>query len=618
MGAGQGGEKDFFGRFFESGCQKGDMRRLYAEKKWIWAGLAFLWLMVSGCSGELEPLGREEHPLPEDADMSFSPPGQYGGVFTLTENQQPAHFNPIADGDAYTATVLGLFMNGLVTYNPLLEEHVPELAREWEIGEDKKTYTFHLRRGLRWSDGEPLTADDVIFTFDAIYDERFPNRSALQYRVAGEPFSYEKIDEHTVEFRTAEIYSPFINDIGWAQIMPKHILQPYFEDGTLQQVWTSDTAINTPEKLVGTGPFRIKHYRAGERMVLEPNPHYWRVDEAGQRLPYIDYLIIRYVSDQNTSTIQFATGQSDFSGIPAADVAWVQRAAQVHDFRVLDRGPSTGISFIWFNLNPGRNARGEPFVEPHKLAWFSQREFRQAVLHGLDRPGLIQASFFGRGEPLHSIISPGNTRWHNPNVPQYHYDPERARELLKGLGFRWTERGRLQDAEGNPVEFSLLVSEGSAVLEGLRNTFRENMAELGMDVQVRSMDFSALRNRIGNSFEYEAATIGFTGGGDPSGGAAMYRSDGPFHVWHPNQPEPATEWEARIDEIMDLQEREFDHERRKELFDEMQMIISTELPLLFLVTPTTYVGMQNRWENIQVPPSGSIIWNLDEIWEGDQ
>lgn len=578
-------------------------------------GLLLASFLPVGCGADFESVERGQYPLPEDADKSFSEPGQYGGVFVLSQSQQPAHFNPIVDGDAYTSETLGFFMNGLVTYNPITEEHIPELAKKWEIGEDNKTYTFHLRRGLRWSDGEPLTADDVIFTFDAIYDERFPNRSALQYRVAGQPFEYEKIDEHTVEFRTAEVYSPFINDIGWAQIMPRHVLKPYFEEGTLQRTWTSETAINEPEKLVGTGPFRIKSYRPGERLILEPNPHYWRVDEEGQRLPYVDYLIIRYVSDQNTETIQFATGQSDFSGIPASDVAWVRRTEEMHDFTVLNRGPSTGISFIWFNLNPGKNSRGEPFVEPHKLAWFEQREFRQAILHGLDRPGLVRASYFGRGEPLHSVISPGNTRWHNPEVPQYDYDPGKAQEMLKGLGFRYEDDGRLFDAEGNRVEFSLLVSEGSAVLEGLRNTFRENMADLGIRVEVRSLDFSALRNRIGSSFQYEAATIGFTGGGDPSGGAAMYRSDGSFHVWHPMQPEPATEWEARIDEIMDLQERELDHDRRKELFDEMQMIMATELPLLFLVTPTVYAGIQNKWQNIQVPPSGSLIWNLDEIWK---
>ena len=571
-----------------------------------------LWL-GAGCSATIEPLERAEYPLPEDVDIAPGEPGRRGGIFVMAESQQPRHFHPLVDSDAYTSMAIAYFTNGLVTRDPVTDEFIGALARDWEVGEDGLTYTFHLRRGVRWSDGEPFTADDVIFTFDAIYDPRYPNRSAQQYRINGEPFAYRKIDRYTVEFRTPDIYAPFINDIGWATIVPRHILGEAFADGTFQEVWTSETGIHEPEKLVGTGPFRIRSYRPGERIVYEANPHYWRADTAGQRLPYIDYLILRFVPDQNTQTILFATGQTDYAAISPSDLDWVRRTADVYDFSLYDRGPATGISFIWFNLHPGATEEGTPFVPPHKLAWFSNRYFRHAIAHGIDRPGLIRAAFFGRGEPLHSIISPANLRWHNPQTVRYDYDPERARQILLEQGFVY--RGnQLFDAEGNRVEFSLSLSQGTQMTEGLSNTFRENMRSIGIEVTIRTFDFGALIQRISQTFRYEAASIGFTGGGDPSGGKAIYRSDGHLHLWHPSQPEPATEWEARIDAIMDAQERELDLARRQALIFEMQDIFAEELPLIFLVTPNTYAGLKNRWRNLRIPPVGALIWNLDELW----
>jgi peptide/nickel transport system substrate-binding protein len=206
---------------------------------------------------------------------------------------------------------------------------------------------------LRWSDGEPFTANDVIFTFDAIFDKRYPNRYSQQYTIAGQPLRYEKVDDHTLRFTTPEVYAPFLTDIGYASIMPRHKLITSFEDGTLQKRWTSQTAIDTPQEVVGTGPFRIFSYQAGERMVLAPNPHYWRADSIGQRLPYVDFLIAQFVPSPNTETVMFATGQTDASAVSVTDVAWVSEAAKTYDFTIYDRGPDSGISFLWFNQNPG-------------------------------------------------------------------------------------------------------------------------------------------------------------------------------------------------------------------------------------------------------------------------
>lgn len=559
---------------------------------------------------------RPKNPLPVDAAISVRPAGHYGGIFVRSNAQEPKTFNPLVSEDAYSSRAIDLLQSGITFYDPVAEEVVPALAKSWEVSDDNRTYTFHLREGVRWSDGRAFSADDVIFTFDAVFDPRYPNRYSQQYTIAGEPLRYEKIDAHTVRFTTADVYAPFLNDIGFMSILPRHKLQAPFDDGTLQKQWTSQTAINSPQEIIGTGPFRLYAYRPGERMVLAPNPHYWRADSEGQRLPYVDFSIVKFVPNQNTETVLFATGQTDAADISVTDVVWVDRAADTYDFSVHDRGPATGISFFWFNQHPGAGEKGTPILPAYKLRWFRDARFRQAILYGLDRPGLVKAVFFGRARPLDTIISPANRRWHNPETRSYPYDPERALALLSEAGFQRGDEGILRDSEGHAVEFELLASEGSQTASGIATSLIENMRFLGIKVTLNFLDFGTLINRVSDTFDYEAAMMGFTGGGDPSGGKAIYRSDGRLHLWFPQQSEPDTEWEARIDAIMDAQERTLDESKRVLLIHELQEIFSEALPLIFLITPNAYAGIKNKWQNVEVPAIGSITWNLDEFWVG--
>jgi len=303
--------------------------------------------------------------------------------------------------------------------------------------------------------------------------------------------------------------------------------------------------------------------------------------------------------------------------VGANDYAWVKNYADTYNFKIYERGPDTGIYFIWFNQNPNYSPEGKPYVEPHKLKWFTNKTFRQAVMKAIDRDGLIKSVWFGRAQKLDGIISPANKKWHNPNTPKYEYSPETAREMFISQGFSYDRSGRLLDAQKNPVCFDFIVADGSQNSTSMATTFVENMRAVGIEVKLKFMDFGTMISKIDNTFEYEAALMGFTGGGDPSGGKAIYRSDGFLHVWNPRQKSPATDWEKRIDEIMDAQEVEFDPDKRKALIDEMQNIFSTELPLLFLITPMSYSGVSKKWENVRVPPIGSVIWNIDELYEGD-
>ncbi len=571
-------------------------------------------LVLTACSPPPQ-IERPDYPLPEDVDITQSQPGQYGGIFVRSESQEPKTFNPLVSEDAYSSRTIDLLLTGLTSYDYMADEVIPALAKGWDISADNKTYTFYLREGVRWSDGAPFTADDVIFTFDALFSPRYPNRYARQYTIAGEPIGYEKVDDHTVRFTMADIYAPFLNDIGFINILPRHKLQTAFQDGSLQKQWTSQTALLTPEAIVTTGPFRVFSYRPGERLILSPNPHYWRADQNGQRLPYVNFLINKFVPNRNTETVLFATGQTDaIDEISVTDVAWVNKAADTYNFRVYDRGPDASISFIWFNQHPGSNSRDQPYVTPHKLAWFQNPQFRRAIAYGINRPGLVQAVYFGRARPLNTIISPGNRKWHNPNTRTYPYNPRKAMALLEDLGFQRRPNGLLEDAQGHLVAFELLTGQGSDTAQEVATTLIENMRTLGIKVTLRVMDFGAMVGKISDTFDYEAAMMRFTGGGDPSGGKAIYRSDGRLHVWYPEQPEPTTPWEAQVDALMEVQERTLDEATRIDFIHAMQAIFSEQLPLIFLVTPNAYSGIQTRWQNVRLPPLGLITWNIDELW----
>ena len=588
-------------------------------------GAALVALLFSGC-GAPPAVEREQHPLPEDVEVTDFEPGRYGGIFVLNETTEPTTFNPQVPNNLATNLILSRLLSALVDYDPREERFVPALAKSWELGPDKKTYTFHLRKGLRWSDGEPFSADDVIFTFDCILTEvedpetgemrpKYPSRYYKQYHINGEKLRYEKLDDHTVRFHLPTVYAPFIYDIG-QPILPEHKLRAAFEDGSFTKQWSTQTAIQSPEAIVGTGPYRVFSYKPGERLVLTPNPHFWKADCDGRRLPYIDYLVLKFVSESNTAVAHFATGKSDASGIGADDFIWVREAAETYDFTIYERGPSTSVNFFWFNQHRGTDAAGEPYVPPHKLRWFTDKRFRQAVQYGTNRQGMVDALLFGKGEPLTSIIPPAQGAWHNPNLPAYEYDPERARALLREAGFSWREDGRLVDGEGVPVAFTLLLVE-SAAYDKIGVTFVENMKALGMEVTMERTDFATLLQRTDNTFDYDITMLGWGSSSaayDPSGSKALFLSSGVYHQWYPEQPEPATEWEARIDTLIGLQERTLDKEKRIAYMHEVQAILAEQLPLLYGFTPYGYVGIKNKWRNTYVPPAGTALWNIEAIW----
>ena len=274
---------------------------------------------AAGC-GEAPLVDRGRHELPEGAQIAECEPGEYGGIFIINESSPPKTFNYLVPGSLSTRSVQERFCAPLVKFHPRHREVRPYLAKSWEVSEDSKHYTFHLRRGIRWSDGAPFTADDVQFTFDLIFADEpdaetgklrplFPSRYYEEMKVNTIKPEYAKLDEYTFEVRLPSVFAPFLLSMESIFILPKHKLGPSLEDRTFFKQWSTQTAIKTPEEIVSLGPFVVQSYRPAERLVMTPNPHFWRVDKEGKRMPYIDYLIYKFVKESNTESVHFATGR---------------------------------------------------------------------------------------------------------------------------------------------------------------------------------------------------------------------------------------------------------------------------------------------------------------------
>lgn len=575
-------------------------------------------------------------PIPADAEVIKQPSGKPGAILVETEPGDIATVNPLMAEDQSSSGVIGRFIEGLVTLDPDTGEIIPRLAQSWDISADGLQYTFHLRRGVCWSDGHPFTADDVVFTWsDAFYTKeldpqtgqpvidpetgepklRYPSRPAYSQLIEGKEVKVEKLDDLTVRFTLPQLYAPFLLFGGGEEILPKHILGEAAKDGTLLDQWSINTAINQPGQLVGTGPFLLESYRPGERMVFRRNPNYWRVDQDGNRLPYIERIVTSIVGDSAASNIAFARGLTDLEGIQPDNVTWISRAADKFDFTIHDLGPSNATSFVWFNLRPGNDPDGKPFIAPHKLAWFQDVRFRQAISYGVNREGIVQGVFGGRASPLHGYVSAKNAKWLNPDIRRYPFDPAKARALLAEAGFKTRADGRLVDTAGNPVEFDLMTNNNSNLRTEMATVFAENMAALGIRVELQFIDFNTLIRRTSESFNYEACLLGLGGGApDPYASKDILMSDGRLHLWNPQQATPATGWEARIDGLMREIGREFDETKRKAAFAEVQAIMAEQQPLIYLVTGNQYVGIRNRWQNVRPTNLGGISWNLDALW----
>lgn len=502
-------------------------------------------------------------------------------------------------------------MADLIHVNRGSQQTEPSLAKSWKASPDGRIFTLKLRRGVRFSDGQAFNADDVVFSFQVYLDEKVhsPQRDLLV--VAGKPIEVQKIDPYTVRFTLAQPYAAAERIFDSVAILPRHLLEKPYGEGKFDQVWTVSAS---PSEIAGLGPFRLKEYVPGQRIVLEKNPYYWKVDRSKNRLPYIDQLVFLFVGNEDAQVIRFQTGETNLlSRVSAENYALLSKDAQSRGYELFDLGPGLEYNFLLFNQNDLSGKKLDKIAT--EQAWFTDVRFRQAVSLAIDRQGIIKLVYSGRGQPLWGNVSPSNKFWVDQSLPHPARSVEKARELLKSAGFSWRNE-QLVDSRGNPVEFSIITSSSNTQRSKMATIIQDDLSKLGMNVHVVPLEFRAVLDRVFQTFDYEAAIMALGGGdADPNPEMSVWLSSGGTHLWRLSQPKPATDWEAKLDPLMQKQMVELNYTKRKQLYDQAQGIIAQNVPFVFLATPNILVGARKDLANFKpaiLDPN--TLWNVEQLY----
>jgi peptide/nickel transport system substrate-binding protein len=423
-----------------------------------------------------------------------------------------------------------------------------------------------------------------------------------------------KADAHTVVFQLAKTYGVGERLFDGMVILPRHLLEKPYKEGKLGQIGSLATAV---DQWAGLGPFRLKEYVAGQRLVLERNPYYWKADAKGNRLPYLDELVFLFVPNADAQVLKFQSGETDMiSQLGAENFSVLSK--QQRGFTVTDAGPGLEYNFLFFNLNDATD-KTSPEMQ-RKQRWFREVKFRQAVSAAVDREAIIRLVYQGHGSAIWGLVTPGNRRWGNAKLAHPARSLERARALLKGAGFSWSNssdgESRLLDSDGKPVEFSILTSSSNADRTKMAALIQDDLKQLGMRVQVVPLEFRSLLDRVTQSKEYDACVMAVASfDADPNSDINVWLSSGGTHLWNPSQAHPATPWEAEIDRLIEEQMFARTFEQRKKLYDRAQEILAEEQPMIFLASPDILVGAKNVVGNFHPAVlEPYVLWNVEQLY----
>ena len=528
-----------------------------------------------------------------------------GGTLIASVRSEPRTFNRIADNQFPTELFANLTQAKLVRVNKASGMLEPWLAEKWDTP-DGLAYTLTLREGLKWSDGMPFTSADVVFSFDAAYQKGGILGSALA--VGGVPLKAAATGPYTVVVTYPAPLAPGLRLLDNLPILPKHKLDEALRKGTFNEAWSAATP---PSELAGLGPFMLARYEPGQRLIYDRNPHYWRKDERGEPLPYLDRIVIEIVPQQDAEIVRLQAGQIDVmqQQLRAADISTFRDLADQGKVQLLDLGVATDPDHFLFNLRPAKWA-----TDP-RAAWLSRKEFRQAISHAVDREAFANTVFLGEAVPIHGPVTPGNREWFWPDITRYQYSLEKSRALLDGLGLRNRDADPwLEDDKGIEARFTLKIFGGASVIERIAEVVRDDLAQVGIAVDVVTLEPNTVIAQVVKG-DFDAALVAFQMTDlDPAMSLDFWLSSGSTHLWNPEQKTPATDWERDIDDIMRKQGTVSDLQERKRLFNEVQRIFADNLPILYFAAPRSYLAATPRV--LTMTPTVArpqVLWNAEAI-----
>lgn len=554
-----------------------------------------------------------------DYRVSALPIGKFGGkIISSTIGEGPKTFNPWVSKDATSSQIGDILYEPLLSTNPLTGEVIPRLAKEYSVSSDKKTYTVFLRKGVKWTDGKEITADDVVFTWNEIILAGYGNTSLRDsVLIDGEYPKVSKIDDYTVQFKIKKPFAPFLRFMG-TQIAPKHVFEPIIKKG--KRYFDSYLGTTTNAKdIVSSGAFMLDEYVPAQRVVLKRNPNYYTINEEKNKLPYIDKYVILIVGDLNNELLKFEAGELDVISVRGKDLPRFKAKEKKGDFTIYNLGPNTGTMFLAFNLNSRKDKDGKFYVNPIKQKWFNDVNFRTAIDYAIDRNAMVNNVTNGVAQPLFTAESLSSI-YLNENIALGHEkNLEYAKELLMKSGFSWDKNGYLTDSDGNSVEFDLYTNAGQTEREACGVMVKEDLRELGIKVNFKPVEFNSLVSKMMSTSDWDMVLMGLTGNPlEPHSGVNVWNSKGHLHLFNmrfaTDTYSDILPWEAKLDEIFDKGALELDFEKRKAIYDEYQQIIYEERPIIYLYSPLSIVAVRNRVKNLYPTALGGSMHNLDELY----
>lgn len=557
--------------------------------------------------------------------------GEYGG--TLVQSliaSDPKTFNIWASNDSTSGKLASLMWGGLLTTDPFNGNVITDMAESYEVKPDHVTYIIKLRKGLKWSDGKPITSEDVAFTYNTLVAQGYGNSSLRDVvSVGGVPPKVTVIDDLTTKFVTAKPFVPFLRSAGGMPIAPKHVIEPIIsgKDGRkkFDQLY-SPTGID-PSKIVTSGPFVLSRFVPSQRVEFKRTNNYYVSDPAGKRLPYLDRLVYLFVPDVNTNLLKFKGGEIDITQVRNKDSVDLQKQASAKNFQLYNLGQDTGSTFLMFNLNQRKNSKGKPYVTPYKAAWFNDVNFRQAVNHAIQRQQIVDGYLKGIGIPTFTAEVPSSP-FFNKDLQPIEQDLKYSEELLKKSGFVKKPDGYLYDKDGHRVEFDMLYGAGGTFWEAVSGYIVKDLKQLGMKVNAASIEGNSLSDKISESKDWEACLIALTGDPlEPNSGSNVWKSNGRLHWFDQRDVRPngeivvtdARDWEKQLDDLFEKGAVEFDEAKRKQIYGQADKIVYDQAPFIYLISPMDIVGARNTIGNYtptQMPGSQQTygLHNLDEIF----
>lgn len=538
--------------------------------------------------------------------------GRAGGQVVVALRAEPRTLNPVTALDSPSREVIRRTIADLIHINRETQQTEPGLARSWKVSPDGRRYTLLLRRGIRFSDGDPFDADDVVFSFQVYLDEKVGSTNRDFLIVEGQPIAVRKVDQYTVEFTLAQPYAAAETLFDSIAMLPQHQLAAAYKEGRLPKIW----GLGTPAAaMAGLGPFRYREYVPGQRIVLERNPFYWKVDRAGNKLPYLDRLVFLFVPSEDAQVVRFQSGDADIvTRMGAPNFELLSREQRTANYELFDVGTSLNYTFLFFNQT---RVESPGLAEvARKQAWFRRLPFREAVSLAIDRDALVKLVYRGRATALGGHVPPGNKLWVNRALPRPRRSVEEARRLLRGAGFTWTADGTLVDEKAQPIEFTIATNTGNAERLQIATIIQDDLKQLGMRARVVTLEMRALQDRIFTTYDYDACVLGLGGGdADPNAELNVWLSSGSQHLWSMGQTQPGTAWEREVDTLMRKQLTVLDRAARKRLYDRVQALVLENLPIVSLVSPNILVGAKKGLGNFRPTIlEHHALWNVEELF----